>query len=236
MSWVLITGATSPIGKEIALSFAKSGKNIVIHYHSHLSVAQEIGSEIEAMGREAKILYGEFSTPSGVDAFLKQYRQWNLETEIIIHNVGPYNQKSLLQSSVIELQETFQTNFFSSVSITKAFLPNLQKNQGSLIYLGFPNLSRGKVCNKASGYVLAKETLAVWTRSLAKELSHTQVRVNMVSPGYVEHSIDAPKPATLPQRRLIACKEIADLIQYLASPLAKSITGQNIDVAGGVGL
>lgn len=236
MSWVLITGATSPLGKEIALSFAQSGKNIVIHYHSHSSVAEEIGREIEGMGREAKTLYGEFSTASGVDAFLKQYRQLNLPTEIIIHNVGPYNQKSLLQSSVIELQETFQTNFFSSVSITKALLPDLQKTRGSVIYLGFPNMSRGKVFNKAPGYVIAKEILAVWTRSLAKELSHTQVRVNMVSPGYVEHSIDAPKLLTLPQGRLISCKEVADLIQYLTSPLAKSITGQNIDVAGAVGL
>ncbi|MGL4348576.1 MAG: SDR family NAD(P)-dependent oxidoreductase [Chlamydiales bacterium] len=236
MSWVLITGATSPLGKKIALSFAQSGKNIVIHYHNHLSIAKEIGSEIEAMGQQAKTLYGEFSTASGVDAFLKQYRQLDLQTEILIYNVGPYNQKSLLQSSVIDLQETFQTNFFSSVSITKGLLPDLQKTRGSVIYLGFANLSRGKVFNNAPGYVLAKETLAVWTRSLAKELSHTQVRVNMVSPGYLEHSIDAPKPSTLPQGRLISCKEVADFIQYLASPLAKSITGQNIDVAGGIGL
>lgn len=236
MSWVLITGATSHLGKEIALKLARSGKNIVIHYHNRSDIAEQIASSVEAIGMQAKTLYGEFSTPSGVDAFLQQYKQLNLETETIINNVGPYMQKSLLQLSLLDLQETFQTNFFASVSIAKTLLPDLEKRQGSIIYLGFPNLSRGKVRNSAPGYVLAKETLAVWMRALAKELLPRQVRVNMVSPGYVEHSLDLPKPSTLPQGRFVTCKEVADLIQYLASPVAKSITGQNIDIAGGVGL
>lgn len=236
MSWVLITGSTSHLGKEIALAFARSGKNIVIHYHSRADIAGQIASEVEAIGVQAKTLHGEFSTPSGVDAFLQQYQPLNLPTETIINNVGPYSQKSLVESSLADLQETFQTNFFASVSIAKALLPTLQKEQGSIIYLGFPNLSRGRVRNSAPGYVLAKETLAVWMRSLAKELLPFHIRVNMVSPGYVEHSVDLPDPSTLPQGRLITCKEVADLIQYLASPRSRSITGQNIDVAGGVGL
>lgn len=236
MSWVLITGSTSHLGKEIAISFARSGKNIILHYHSRVDIAAQIASEVAAIGMQAKTLYGEFSTPSGVDAFLQQYKQLDLQVETIINNVGPYMQKSLLQSSLDDLQDIFQTNFFASVSIAKALLPDLEKRQGSIIYLGFPNLSRGKVRNSAPGYVLAKETLAVWTRSFAKELLPRQVRVNMVSPGYVEHSIDLPEPSTLPQGRFIAGKEVADLIQYLASPFAASITGQNIDVAGGIGL
>lgn len=236
MSWVLITGATSPLGKEIALSFARAGKSIVLHYHNHSDLAKEIAQEIESLGVPAKTLHGEFSHPSKVDAFLEEYGKWNLSTEILIHNVGPYYQKSLLQASTTELQEIFQTNFFASISITKALLQNLQTNHGSIIYLGFPNLLRGKVSKNLPGYVLAKETLAMWTRSLAKELLSTQVRVNMVSPGYLEHSINAPERSTLPQKRFISCREVVDLIQYLVSPLAKSITGQNIDIAGGVGL
>lgn len=236
MSWVLITGATSPLGKEIALSFARAGKSVVLHYHNHSDLAKQTAREIELFGVQAKTLYGEFSHPTKVDAFLEGYGKWNLSTEIIIHNVGPYYQKSLLQLSPKELQEIFQTNFFASISITKALLESLQTNHGSIIYLGFPNVLLGKVSKNVPGYALAKETLAVWTRSLAKELLPTQVRVNMVSPGYLEHSISAPEPSTLPQKRFISCREVVDLIQYLVSPLAKSITGQNIDIAGGVGL
>lgn len=236
MSWVLVTGATSPLGREIAFSFARAGKNVLLHYHNHSDLAKKIAREIEGLGVQAKTLHGEFSHPSKVDAFIEEYRKWNLSTEILIHNVGPYYQKSLLQSSTTELQEIFQSNFFASISITKALLQNLQTKQGSIIYLGFPNLLRGKVSKNVPGYALAKETLAMWTRSLAKELLPTQVRVNMVSPGYLEHSINAPEPSTLPQKRLISCQEVVDLIQYLVSPLAKSITGQNIDIAGGVGL
>lgn len=236
MSWVLITGATSLLGKEIALSFARSGKNVVLHYHNHSHVAEQLAREIEGLGVQAKTLHGEFSQPSTVDTFIHQYRQWNLPTEIIIHNVGPYYQKSLLQTTASALQETFQTNFFASVSITKALIKNLEKTSGTIIYLGFPNLLRGKVFKNAPGYALAKETLAIWTRSLAKEVLPMQVRVNMVSPGYLEHSVDAPDPSTLPQKRWITCREVAELIQFLTSPAAQSITGQNIDVAGGVGL
>lgn len=236
MSWVLITGATSPLGQEMALSFAHAGKNVVLHYHNHSILATQLAQQIELLGVEAKTLYGEFSRPSGVEAFLKGYEKWNLSTEIIIHNVGPYSQKSLLQTSITELQELFQSNFFASVSITKALLERVKTHRGSIIYLGFPNVLRGRVSKDAPSYALAKETLATWTRSLAKELLSTQVRVNMVSPGYLEYSLHLPKASTLPQQRFVSCREVVDLIQYLVSPLAKSITGQNIDVAGGVGL
>ena len=73
-------------------------------------------------------------------------------------------------------------------------------------------------------------------RSLAKELLPFDVIANMVSPGYVELSTDLPEASRLPQGRYVTCAEIAALIQYLTSPAGRSITGQNIEVAGGVGL
>lgn len=236
MSWALITGATSHLGKEIAWHLAQSGKDIILHYHSHEALAQQMAKEIESIGRQTKILHGEFSSQWGVNSFLQDYRKLNIQIESVINNVGPYMQKTLLQSSFEDLQDVFQTNFFASVSIVKALLPDLQKSQGSIIYLGFPALSRGKVRKIAPGYALAKETLFVWMRSFAKELLPFDVTVNMVSPGYVELSTDLPETSTLPQGRYVTCAEIATLIQYLTSPASRSITGQNIDVAGGVGL
>lgn len=236
MSWVLITGATSHLGKEIALHLAQSGKEVILHYHNHKKVAEQVAKEIESMGRQTRILHGEFSTRGGVHSFLHEYKNLNIQVESVINNVGPYMQKSLLQSSLEDLQAVFQTNFFASVSIVRKLLPDLQKSKGSIIYLGFPTLSRGKVRRIAPGYALAKETLFVWMRSLAKELLPFDVTVNMVSPGYVELSRELPEASTLPQGRYITCAEIATLIQYLSSPASRSITGQNIDVAGGVGL
>lgn len=236
MSWVLITGATSHLGKEIGWNLAQSGKDVILHYHNHVKLAEQIAKEIESLGRQTRILFGEFSTQSGVYSFLQEYKRLNIQIEAVINNVGPYMQKSLLQSSIEDLQAVFQTNFFASVSIVKALLPDLQKSNGSIIYLGFPALSRGKVRKIAPGYALAKETLFVWMRSLAKELLPFDVTVNMVSPGYVERSMSLPEASTLPQGRYVTCAEIATLIQYLASPAGQSITGQNIDVAGGVGL
>lgn len=236
MSWVLITGATSHLGKEIAWHLAQSGKDIILHYHSHRALAEQMAKEIESMGRQTKLLYGEFSNQSSVHSFLQEYKKLNIQVEAIINNVGPYMQKSLLQSSEEDLQAVFQTNFFASVSIVKALLPDLQKSSGCIIYLGFPALSRGRVRKIAPGYALAKETLFVWMRSLAKELLPFHITVNMVSPGYVERSLDLPEASTLPQGRYVTCAEIASLIQYLTSPAGRSITGQNIDVAGGVGL
>ena len=236
MSWVLITGSTSHLGKEIALHLAQNGQNLILHYHSHSNLAEQVAKEIESMGRQTKILYGEFSTQSGVQSFIQEYKKLNIQVESVVNNVGPYMQKTLLQSSIEDLQDVFQTNFFASVSIVKALLPDLQKSKGSIIYLGFPALSRGKIRKIAPGYALAKETLFVWMRSLAKELLPFDVIANMVSPGYVELSTDLPEASRLPQGRYVTCAEIAALIQYLTSPAGRSITGQNIEVAGGVGL
>lgn len=236
MSWILITGSTSHLGKEIALHLAQSGKNIILHYHNHLELAEQIAKEIEVIGRQTQVLQGDFSSQSGVHDFLQDYKKLTIQVESVINNVGPYMQKSLLHSSIEDLQSVFQTNFFASVSIVKALLPDLQKTKGSIIYLGFPALSRGKVRRVAPGYALAKETLFVWMRSFAKELLPFDVTVNMVSPGYIERSVDLPEASTLPQSRYVSCSEIATLVQYLTSPASRSITGQNIDVAGGVGL
>ena len=78
MSWVLITGSTSHLGKEIALHLAQNGQNLILHYHSHSNLAEQVAKEIESMGRQTKILYGEFSTQSGVQSFLQEYKKLNI--------------------------------------------------------------------------------------------------------------------------------------------------------------
>jgi len=234
VTWALITGGSRRVGLEMALTLAKQKKHIAIQYRSMRSAAEQAKELVQKHGVLCSLFQGDFSTPDGVQRFLETYHQAKLPTEILINNVGPYSEKSCLQHSQEELQKIYQTNFFAPFMIIQSLLPSLKKEKGLIINMGYPGLNLVQAKTKGAGYVFAKQSLFALTKSLAKELRSDRIRVNMISPGYLEQSIDLPKQ--LPQGRPVYFEEIADMVIYLCSEKGASITGQNIEIAGGVGL
>lgn len=228
MGWTLVTGGAKGLGAEICLKLASEGHSVIVHYNQSEEESHRIAAECRRYGL-AETIQGDFSSEENVEDFLREYLERFPKTECLVNNVGNYLIKPFLETSVDEMKALYQTNVFAPFMIAKAL-----KVYGSIVNLGVAGLGRADVYSSA--YTMAKSGLLQWTRSLAKELAPELISVNMVSPGYVEGSVDLPSPSKLPMKRAVNCEEVANLVAFLLDPKNRSITGQNIEIAGGVRL
>jgi len=235
VNWTLITGAAKHLGATLALSLAKAGKSVCIHYNKSEKQAKQLVDTIQKEGGTAKIIQGDFSTIILVRDFLDRYLAEFSETETVIHNVGNTLIKPASETNIDEMLSLFETNLFAPFHITEKLLPTIKKHKGNILFLGVAGLNSVRAETYASIYHLTKMSLFGLTKSLAKELAPFSVRVNMISPGYLENAM-GPEEAKkrLQLHRTATFEEVAKCAVYLLSE--KYITGQNIEIAGGVRL
>ena len=232
--WTLITGAAKRLGACLAVELAKAGHRLVLHYRNSQQEADATARLCQKEGGDATLLFGDFSSPEGVQDFLERYLDQFLETTCLINNVGNYLVKPLLATSLIEWDALFQTNVTTPFLLTQGLIPTLKKTKGSILNIGSAGLERKTVGQRCPVYNLTKMSLLQLTRTLAQELAPFQVRVNMVSPGQLSISEDLPKEvSSLPMQRTGEPEEVARAVLFLLNPDNNYITGQNIEVAGG---
>lgn len=234
MEWALVTGSAHRVGSVIATALAKEGYNIVVHTNKSLDAAKRVATKCKEYGVEAEIIQGDFSTEKGIFLFLGEYQNRFSQTKILVNNVGNYFRGSLLDTAVESWHQLMQTNLLTPFLLAKTLIPSLKKTKGSIINIGTCGLNALKGDTYSSAYTIAKTGLLSLTKSFALELAPFNVRVNMVSPGVIEDSIDVPK--NLPMNRLAYYEEIAGAILFLIAPQNPYITGQNLEVAGGLRL
>jgi NAD(P)-dependent dehydrogenase (short-subunit alcohol dehydrogenase family) len=234
MKWSLVTGGALRLGAAICRRIAKNGKNLVIHYHTSEQEAVDLARECTALGVHAYALKGDFSSLKGAEAFIDHYLTRFSDTECLVHNIGPFYLDSPATSSPKELEKLFQINTLVPLLLTQKLLPSLKEQQGHVVYIGMAGADRSSAHTHAFSYDLTKHALALLMKSLAKELAPDAVCVNMVSPGYLEESLDMPKQLAIPLGRVAHFTEVAEAVAFLLS--SRYITGQNVEVAGGVRL
>lgn len=232
MSWTLVTGGAKGLGAEICRTLASEGYSLIIHYNESQSTAEEVADECRSRGAEAEILQGDFSTNAEIEDFSRRYIQQYPDTKFLINNVGPYLVKSAMETTLEEWQRIFQTNLNPSFILTKALSQSLKKNKGALVNVGVAGLQAFRADSYSSAYSAAKTSLYSLTKSFAKELAPFKVCVNMVSPGYLENSTVLPDH--FPMGRPCSLAEVARVVAFLLKQ--ESITGQNIEIAGGIRL
>lgn len=237
MKWSLVTGGAKNLGAEICQELARQGHSVVVHYRNSEKEAQNIVKECLKYHVNAECIQGDFSSIESTQKFIDTYLTRFSETENLINNVGNYFIGSSLKSSPELWVELFQTNLHAPYLLIRNLLPSIKKFQGSIINVGVAGLNFVHANVHATAYMMTKSGLLMLTKSLALELAPDQVRVNMVSPGYLEQSIDLPKDLSkIPMQRLAKNHEVAETILFLLSDQASYITGQNIEVAGGTRL
>jgi len=234
MKWTLVTGGARRLGAAICRTLARQGKNIAIHYHTSEQEAHALEGELTALGVSAKKVQGDFSTLQSAEAFMSHYLSHFADTESLIYNVGPFQLDSPATASLHALEKLFYLNTLVPLLLTQKLLPSLKRHQGHLIYIGMAGADQSRAHTHGFSYDLTKHALALLTHSFAKELGPDGIRVNMVSPGYLEESIDIPKNSSIPLGRVGYFTEVAEAIAYLLS--SHYITGQNLEVAGGIRL
>jgi len=230
---ILITGAARHLGRAIALKLASRKHPLVLHYRSSKREAESLAAACKEQGCEVVLLQGDFSTQEGVKDFTTRYLSYSFETKGLINNVGNYHMGPASRTTEEEWCALFQTNLHTPFFLSRALLPSLKKSRGRIVNIGTVGLKGMRGNTHATAYTLSKAGLALFTLSLAKEVASDLVTVNMVSPGYLENSEDS---GPMPMGRGASMEEVAHTVAFLFEPEAAYITGQNIEVAGGVAL
>lgn len=216
----IVTAGNKRLGKRIATFLQKKGYTVFISYHSGV-----IDGPFEA-------IRADFSTLEGVNSFCDQVLKLG-QVDLLVNNFGPLLKKPLLETTSFEMHDQFQKIVFTPFTLMNRLFSLIHRANGTVINIGVCGLNHKKVNRSFPIYKLAKESLLSLTKSFAKE----GIRVNMISPGYLEDTLDKPSDIkALPQKRLISYEEILSVLDFLIDPKNGSITGQNFEVSGGVGL
>lgn len=237
MPWTLVTGGAKRLGAEICRKLASRGYDIVVHYNAGSMAAQEVADFCLKQGVKAETIRGNFSTQESTLQFAGEYLAKFPDTKNLINNVGNYLIGSPLQTPLAQWYDLFQTNLHTPIILIRDLIPSIMQNKGAIINIGTVGVNGVAADTYSTAYRCTKLSLWMLTKSLAKELASSSVKVNMISPGYLENAVDLPKdPADLPMGRPARLSEVADIVEFLLSPHGEYITGQNIEVAGGVKL
>ena len=231
----LVTGAAVRTGRAIALGLAAQGADIFIHYHRNHQQALQLADEITALGRQAWIGSADFCDASGVKTLVDQLVAEVGRVDLLVNNVGNYPIKPPLDYSPEEIREVFEANLIAPFALIQQLMPLLQQSASAqVINLGYAGVELITANTKVMAYQMSKTALLVMTKTLAKELGPQGVRVNMVSPGQLENSVDLPPNIAerVPLQRAGTTQDIVDAIVYL-SKKGSYVTGVNLEVAGG---
>lgn len=235
MEWTLVTGAAKGLGAQICLMLAQKNHHLLIHYRKSFQEATSLAEKCRGFGVQAELIEGDFSSMDLLEKFAEKTQHYRVKN--FIHNASYYFVETALKTPPSEWEKTFHTNFLTAIFIMQRLKKSIQETRGNMISIGVAGAGKILADTYSPAYTSSKLALLMLTKSLAKELAGFGVRVNMVSPGYLENSIDLPSDlSTLPMQRLGTLEEVAEVVAFLLDEKNSYITGQNIEVAGGVRL
>jgi NAD(P)-dependent dehydrogenase (short-subunit alcohol dehydrogenase family) len=237
MSWTLVTGGAKGLGAEICRHLAQKGYNVLVHYNQSEIEALGVVDCCRKLGVKAHAVRGSFSSRESVEQFILELKSAYTEIQHLINNVGEYFIGSPLSTPLSEWEALFQVNVYTPLALIYGLLPTIIKLQGNIVNIGVAGLEKMRADDHYTAYTMTKMDLLMLTRAFAKELAPSFVRVNMVSPGYLENSVDLPSETSkFPMKRPAYFQEVARVVAFLLDQESNYITGQNIEVAGGIRL
>lgn len=238
---VFVTGGSRGIGKQVALTYAENGYNIVINYVSDKTDVEALKQEFNEKGVESLILKADVSKKEEVEEVVKQAIEKFEKIDVLVNNAGITKDNLLMRMSEKEFDKVIEINLKGTYLVTKAVSKYMMKQRkGSIINLSSVVGVSGNAgqCN----YSASKAGIIGFTKSIAKELASRNIRANAVAPGFIETDMtdvlsDAVKESIynqIPLKRMGTAKEVAELIYFLGSEKSSYITGQVINVDGGM--
>jgi len=229
---LLLLGASKRLGAHLA-SYLSKDYSLFLQYRQNPNLLEALQKNL---GKERiTLLKGDFSTKEGVESFCGNIQHQTPELDAILYTIGPYSFDSPLTAKIPVVENLLQLSLYAPLVILQKLTPLLEKTKGSFVSMGMCGLAVRQADIRTFSYTLSKNNLLLLTKSAALELASKNVRVNMVSPGYLFDTEDLPK-GKVPAKRLGTYEDIQEAVSFLLDPKNSYITGQNIEVAGGVRL
>ena len=239
----LITGASSGIGRATALAMAHEGARVGVNYHKNSKGAEEAVAEIQKLGGEALAIHADVTSSKDVHAMVEAViKRWG-RVDILVNNAGDLLKRSTLADMTEEYWDQIMAlNLKSAFLCAREVWEAMAARKNGCIINVTSIAGRNGGGPGAAAYGAAKGGLLTYTKGLAKELAPHNVRVNGIAPGviatpyherYSPPELFAKYIQAIPLGRAGTSEEIAEVIVFLASPAARYITGETVEVNGG---
>lgn len=237
----LITGATRGIGKQIAITLAKQGYNIALNYRKENEELENIKKEIEEIGVQVLAVKGDVANFENCENFVKQVIERFGQIDVLVNNAGITKDMLLMRMKKEDFEQVIDTNLVGTFNVTKNVVPYMMKARSGRII----NISSVVGISGNAGqtnYSASKAGIIGFTKSLAKEIASRNILVNAVAPGFIETNMtDVLKDdvkqeiaKNIPLKRMGTTQDVANVVKFLASDDSSYITGQVINVDGGM--
>lgn len=238
---VLVTGGSRGIGKEITLKYAENGYNVAINYISDKTDTVKLEKEFKEKGAESLIAKTDVSKAEEVEEFVKKVIEKFGRIDVLVNNAGITRDTLLMRMKEEDFDKVIEINLKGTFLVTKAVTPYMMKKRnGRIINLSSVVGVTGNAgqCN----YSASKAGIIGFTKSVAKELASRNIRANAVAPGFIDtdmtsvlsDEIKANINVQIPMKRMGTAREIANVVYFLGSEESSYITGQVINIDGGM--
>ena len=236
----IVTGATRGIGKSIAEVFVKNGANVAFTYASSVEKAKALEEELGQFGK----VKGYQSDASDYEAAQKLVEDVIAEfgqVDIVINNAGITKDNLLMRMSAEDFEKVIQTNLNSAFNLTKAVIkPMMKQRSGSIVNMSSIVGIKGNAGQ--ANYAASKAGLIGFSKSVALELGSRNIRCNAIAPGFIETEMTAKLNEdvvkgwreSIPLKRGGSPEDVANVCVFLSSDMSAYVTGQVINVDGGM--
>ena len=237
----IITGASRGIGRAIALALAESGANIAINYARNERAALEVLEEAKKIGVKAIALKADVSKSEEVKNFNNIVFKEFKGIDILVNNAGINKDNLLIRMPEVEFDQVISINLKGVFNFTKHVSKiMIKQRKGKIINISSVVGISGNAGQ--SNYAASKSAVIGFTKSIAKELASRNINVNAVAPGYIETDMTAAIPEKIrenmkeliPLRKPGKAKDVANAVVFLAGENSDYITGQVINIDGGM--
>ena len=236
-----ITGAIRGIGRQIAVTLANNNYDIAINYRTENEDLKNTISEIEKTGVKCLAVSGDVSKFEDAEKMVNEIIEKFGKIDVLVNNAGITKDNLLIRMKKEDFEDVLNVNLVGTFNITKNVVPFMMKQKdGRIINISSVVGVSGNAGQ--SNYSASKAGIIGFTKSLAKELGSRNILINAIAPGFIETKMtevlkDSVKEEiikTIPLKRMGTPEDVANVVKFLASEDSKYITGQVINVDGGM--
>lgn len=241
MKCVLVTGGSRGIGSAICKKLAvEADYHILINYHSNKTAAEETLQEIEKLGATGEILGFDVSNFDDVQQTLIKWQEANPDAivEAIVNNAGITKDSLFMWMTPEDWNGVVNTSLNGFFNVTQFFIQKMLRNKYGRI-VNMVSVSGVKGTAGQTNYSAAKGAIVAATKALAQEVAKRNITVNAVAPGFIRTDMTSQLDEKellklIPVNRFGEAEEVADLVSFLISKKASYITGEIININGGI--